>query len=438
MYPTLYHAFYDLFGVEWPALKLVNSFGFFVALAFLAASALLTRELKRKGAEGVLPVEKRKRIVGKPASLSDIAFNAGMGFLFGWKIIYLLLNARELFTGNNRPTDFIFSGDGYPILGLLLGAGFGVWRWWTGNKNKLDQPREEIVDYHKWEYTGNITLVAAIGGITGAKFFHLFENPDEFMMFFREPSVDNFLSGLTIYGGLIIGGLAVWLYARRVKIPMGHLCDATAPGLILAYGIGRIGCQVSGDGDWGIANTAAKPGWIPEWLWSYRYPNNVNAVRFENPDGGYAGKLIPKVDPTCDAPVCEGIIDGQVVDIYQGYGTYLDPGVFPTPVYETAMALAIFGILWALRKRFKAPLLLFAAYLMFNGIERFLIEKIRVNNKMDFLGMEITQAELISTVFFLCGLALLLFIWRRRDHYAAKYGPDRFKAPANAGGAPES
>ena len=147
MYPTLYHAFYDLFGVDWPALKLVNSFGFFVALAFLAASALLTLELKRKSAEGVLPVEKRKRIVGKPASLSDIAFNAGMGFLFGWKIIYLLLNAGELFTGNSRPTDFIFSSEGYPILGLLLGAGFGVWRWWTGNKNKLNQPREEIVDY---------------------------------------------------------------------------------------------------------------------------------------------------------------------------------------------------------------------------------------------------------------------------------------------------
>lgn len=435
MYPSLYHAFYDLLGVDWPALKLINSFGFFVALAFLAASAVLSSELRRKERDGLLQPEKRKHTIGLPASWSDIGFNVFMGFIFGWKIIYLIQNAGTLFQPPNRPQDFLFSSDGYWLLGIGLAVLFGGGKWYLNHRNRLSEPREEIVDYHKSEYTGNITLVAAVGGIVGAKLFHLFENPDEFMQFLEEPSIDNFLSGLTIYGGLIVGGLAVWVYSRKIKVPMPHLMDATAPGLMLAYGIGRIGCQVSGDGDWGIANPNPKPGWIPQWLWSYRYPNNVNAVRFENPLGGYAGKRIPLTDPECREPVCEGILDGQTLHVFQDYGTYLDPGVYPTPVYETAMAVAIFGILWALRKRLKVPMMMFALYLMFNGVERFFIEKIRVNNKMQLFGMEVTQAEVISTVFFLSGAILFWMLWKRRDKILEKYGRQSPSPAPQTGGA---
>merc|ERR1712185_261911 len=218
-------------------------------------------------------------------------------------------------------------------------------------------------------------MVAAIGGVVGAKFFHLLEYPDELVAFFREPSLQSFLGGLTIYGGLIVGGLAVAAYARRVRIPFLHLADATAPGLILAYGIGRMGCQISGDGDWGIPNPN---------------PNNVNAVYGPRP-AGYTGKLITENDPW---------------PIFEGFGTYLDPGVYPTSFYETMMATAIFAFLWSMRKRWAAPGFLFGVYLMFNGVERFFIEKIRVNAEMDWLGMTFTQAELISTLTFLGGLAL--------------------------------
>lgn len=429
MYPSLYHAFLDLFGLDWPALKMVNSFGFFVAVAFLVGSALMSRELKRKAKEGLFRREFRERTIGKAAPWSDVLFNAGVGFILGWKIIFLIHNASELFSGQAKPTDFIFSGAGYPILGVVLAAVFGGWRWYAAHKNKLDEPRVEQVEFPIWEYTGNITLVAAIGGIIGAKFFHLFENPDEFMQFFKEPSIDNFLSGLTIYGGLIMGGLSVWVYARTIKLPMGHLCDAAAPGLMLTYGIGRIGCHVSGDGDWGIANAKACPSWLPDWLWSYRYPNNVNAVRFENPDGGYAGKIIQP--------------DNEFGwEIYDGYGTYLDPGVYPTPLYEMIMASVIFVVLWKLRKRWKAPLLIFALYMMANGVERFFIEKIRVNNRIPWIqrtfDAEVTQAEVISTSFFLVGLVLFIYVWKNRAKLAIKYGPVQTEPPATASGSPES
>jgi prolipoprotein diacylglyceryltransferase len=85
--------------------------------------------------------------------------------------------------------------------------------------------------------------------------------------------------------------------------------------------------------------------------------------------------------------------------------------VFPTAFYEVLMALSIFGILWGIRKRIKIPGMLFAIYLIFNGAERFLIESIRVNTKMHFLGMVVTQAQLISSILFLVGLITATFLY---------------------------
>ena len=84
--------------------------------------------------------------------------------------------------------------------------------------------------------------------------------------------------------------------------------------------------------------------------------------------------------------------------------------MFPTPIYETLMSLIIFGILWLLRKKLTIPGQLFAIYLVFNGLERGLIEQIRVNNLMSFLGMQITQAQLISTILVLAGIVLFVFL----------------------------
>ena len=399
MYPNLYFALYDLFGLDWPVLKLINSFGLLVALAFLAASKVLSSELKRKEKEGLVKGQTVKTLVGEPASVIDLIGNALMGFVFGYKFVYLFINAGELFNGQGLPQQHIFSAQGSWFWGIVLAAAFAGWRYYEGQKNKLPKPEERSTYQPAHLFTGNITLVAAVGGIIGAKFFHLFENPAEFMQFFKEPSLDSFLGGLTIYGGLIIGALAVYIYSRKIKVKFIHLCDATAPGLMLAYGIGRLGCQISGDGDWGIATTE-KPGWLswlPDWAWSYNYPNNVNGV-FGPRKGGYEGKMITENDPW---------------PIFEGYGTYLDPGVYPTPLYETVMALLIFVLLWSLRKRIKTPGVLFGCYLIFNGIERFFIEKIRVNEEYILFGKGITQAEIISVLFFIGGVAMVYLLTKK-------------------------
>ena len=247
--------------------------------------------------------------------------------------------------------------------------------------------------YSAGEYTGTITFLAAIGGLAGAKLFHLFENPAELREFFTNPSLESFISGLTVYGGLIMGAIVVLTYAKMKGMPLLVLSDAATPGMILAYGIGRMGCHTSGDGDWGIENLSPKPGWLswlPDWAWSYDYPNNVNRV----------GELMSS-------------------DVYPGYGTHLVPGVFPTPLYEIVAAVAIFIFLWAIRKRVSAAGVITAGYLILNGLERFFIEKIRVNNKFDFLGVEATQAEIIAVLFMLGGITLLYFSLRKKPKNSA-------------------
>ena len=152
--------------------------------------------------------------------------------------------------------------------------------------------------------------------------------------------------------------------------------DSIAPSLIIAYGIGRIGCHVSGDGDWGITNLAAKPEWmsfLPDWIWAYTYPNNV--INAGIPIEGCTGR----------------------------YCMELANPVFPTPLYEIAMAGIIFLILWTIRRKITTAGVLFFVYLTLNGIERFFIEKIRVNTKYDILG-GITQAEIISSLLILIGI----------------------------------
>ena len=199
MYPNLYYLFQDLLGIEIAALKLVNSFGLMVAVAFIAASALLRRELQRKEKEGLLPTLEHQVWIGRPEGLLVWLSSGLLGFVLGWKVLWLLVNAADLFRGGGPPQQHLFSAQGYPLLGILAGCLLGWMRWKEDVKQRLDTPEERTVTVHPWERTGNITLYAAVGGVVGAKLFHLLEYPDELVAFFREPSLQSFLGGLTIY-----------------------------------------------------------------------------------------------------------------------------------------------------------------------------------------------------------------------------------------------
>lgn len=421
MYPNLYYAFKDLFGIQLSGLRFVNSFGFFVALAFLGSAYVLTLELKRKERRGQLQASEVTIQVGKPASLQDLLLNFILGFILGFKIIGLFISGSA---ANTDPQQFIFSGQGNWAAGIILGLFFAGLKWWEKNKQKLAKPEERSIRIWPHDRVGDLVIFAAIFGFLGAKIFHNLENWKDF----QANPVEAFLSfsGLTFYGGLICAAIAIYFYSRKHKIGFRHLCDAMAPTLMLAYALGRIGCQVAGDGDWGVLNSAyisdnqAKvqpsdpgkfkkalennaafyarqfqfdslpdvphhavkaPSWIPVWMVAYNYPHNV---------------------------INEGV---RIPGCNEQYCSQLPIPVFPTPFYETILGLLLFGFLWSLRKKMKVPGTLFAVYLIVNGIERFFIELIRVNNKYDIFGIHPTQAELIAALLIIAGL-LLLFLFR--------------------------
>jgi phosphatidylglycerol:prolipoprotein diacylglycerol transferase len=377
MYPNLYYAFKDLFGVELPGFKLVNTFGFFVALSFIAAAFVLTSELKRKSKEGLLTYKDEKVIVGKPASVLELVLNFLLGFLFGYKLIGAFIERNELIDTQS----YILSLRGSWVAGIIGGLVFAFLKWQEKNKVKLAKPEERTVRVWPQDRVGDMVIYAFIFGFIGAKIFHNLENLDDLI---RDPfgSLISF-SGLTFYGGLIFATIAIWRYCKRNNMNPIVVADAFAPPMILAYGLGRIGCQVAGDGDWGIVNTHPKPfSWLPDWAWAYNYPHNV-------------------IGEGMQIPGCTG-----------QYCAILPSAVFPTPLYEIVTCLLLFAFLWSIRKKIKTPGVLTAIYLIVNGIERFFIELIRVNTKYHFFGINPTQAELIAAFLVISGVVLLIYFTR--------------------------
>jgi phosphatidylglycerol:prolipoprotein diacylglycerol transferase len=213
-----------------------------------------------------------------------------------------------------------------------------------------------------------LIAVPCLAGIAGAKIYHVLETPREL---FADP-VGQLLSryGLAWFGGLIAGFAAfVWI-ARRHKIPLLDAFDAGSPAAALGYGVGRIGCLLSGDGDYGIPTS------LP---WGMSFPHG----------------LVPTTQR-----------------------------VHPTPIYELIVACIIAWLLWRLgarqiasvpraQRRRPASGSVFAAYLILTGVARFLVEFIRINPR-SFLGM--TNAQTASLVSIVVGAALWWWLSRRTAH----------------------
>lgn len=195
--------------------------------------------------------------------------------------------------------------------------------------------------------------IAGLAGLVGARLYHVLESPREF---FADPWPQLFSRyGFAWFGGFLGGFVALIFLARHYHVPALEFMDACSPAAAVGYAIGRIGCLLSGDGDYGVPTT------LP---WGMSFPNGV-------------------------VPTTER--------------------VHPTPIYEFLIWMLIAVILWQVGKKTLsgggAPGRVFCAYLILTGIARFLIEFIRINPK-SFFGM--SNAQTASLVSILLGIVLLL------------------------------
>ncbi len=379
-YPTLSDFLLRALGIDIPLP--IHTYGLFIAIAFCFGIYIVSQEFKRKEKQGLLFQLERKTIVGKKLTTFEIIYTTIITFLILYKLVYCFGNYEDF---SRAPHKFLGNLEGNFTIGLLGTIGFMIYYIYKRKKEELPKPKEVIEKIWPHDLAGNMLMVTSFFGLLGAKIFHCLENMDEFLanpveMFFS-------FSGLTFFGGLIIGGLAGYIFLKKNQINPFVFLDATAPAIAVAYGLGRLGCQISGDGCWGIVNESACPGWLPQWAWSSNFEHNVIN----------SGEMMAD----CSGRFCH----------------QLTQSVYPTSLYESIMMFIIAGILFLLsRKVFKIPGQVIAAYLFFQGVERMLIEQIRVNNKFNLLGMEVTQAEIIATILITLGIASMIFIYKFKDY----------------------
>lgn len=222
--------------------------------------------------------------------------------------------------------------------GLMFALAFIVSGWIIAVRlRELESP----VD---WAY--ELILAAAVGGLLGAKLWFSFQGGDwSFGQIFSG-------TGLVWYGGALGGAASVALYAKWRGILSWTLLDVCAPALAAGYAVGRIGCQLSGDGDYGKVTDA--------W-WGMGYPKGT-------------------------VPTAPGV------------------HVYPTPILETVSMLLLAAVLWRFRNRWH-PGVLFGVYLIFSSIERFMIEFLRRN---DVVAAGMTLAQIVSIALAAIGVAFVL------------------------------
>ncbi len=204
------------------------------------------------------------------------------------------------------------------------------------------------------ELGSSLLIWAAVGGLVGSRVWALAE---DWGQVWRDP-LGSLLSGAGFvwYGGFVGGALAVTWVVKRNNLSWLRVTDSIAPGMALGHGIGRIGCQLAGDGDWGTVTD------VP---WGMAYPNAI--IGWPYPPGVY---------------------------------------VHPTPIYECLAYTAVFAVLWHLRTRPRGDGWIFSLYLVLAPACRFLVEFVR-HNEVRALGL--TDAQLFSLLLVAVG-ALGLFL----------------------------
>jgi phosphatidylglycerol:prolipoprotein diacylglycerol transferase len=224
------------------------------------------------------------------------------------------------------------------------------------------------------DFAASLVVWAAIGGIACSRLYFVIDN---FRSYIHDPAAIIFSgSGFVWYGGLFGGLLAACIVSRYYGVPVSATADMAGPALVIGQALGRIGCLLSGDGDWGMPTT------LP---WGMQFPNAIV---------GWNEATVRTLD--------------SHHNLVSGYF----PGVrvHPTPIYEAILYTLIFLLLWSRRKETKVPGQLFYLYLILAGAARFMVEFLRINPRV---LMGLSEAQVIAIIMMVVGVTLYLYTARR-------------------------
>jgi len=253
--------------------------------------------------------------------------------------------------------------------GIMMMIGFLMGGWLIGLELRRRGLRED--------YAGEIVVAAVIGGIVGAKLWYVGLTGDPQALFSR--------GGLVWYGGFIGGTLAVILNGIRLKVPTRWTAQLVAPSLAAAYALGRVGCFLVND-DYG------RPTDVP---WAVKFPQGLPPSTADN------------LNRLFGIPIAEGIDPSTVLAVH------------PTQLYEVALMLGAFALLWALRRREGGTGWLFGLYLVLAGMERFVVEFLRA--KDDRMFGSFTLAQVTSIGLILVGAYLIAALRGRKAEDPGPY-----------------
>lgn len=402
MYPDLSYFFHELLGTQpdnWSSI--FKTFGFMLVIALMSTSFLLKSELIRIEKTGKILPQAIVNTTSERMTIQDIIINAIFALFIGAKLPYIISNFDHF---KADPASIVISGKGQWIIGIVLGlitVGYYLYK----NAQVSDKTVTQTVQFWPSTKTNDIIIVAGLSGVLGSKLFSVFEDMSGFL---RDPIGSLFSgSGLNVFGGIILAFFVVYWYVKKLGIKPIYMMDIAGMGILLGYAVGRIGCQLAGDGDWGII-AAPQPSWwfLPDWLWSYDYPHNVNN------DGVLMANCNPDIFNQARAAGLS-IEDSCQKSCGYRYCHILNPKVYPTPLYEIIFSLLALAILWFNRHKFKIPGVIFFTYMIINGIERYFIETIRVNDRYKLFGLDWSQAQYISIIFILIGIAGIIFLFKK-------------------------
>ena len=266
------------------------------------------------------------------------------------------------------PVLFRIGGLTITSFGAMMALSFLVGGWIAS--------RELARAGHDPEIAWDLVLYAAVSGVLGSKLYYLILN-------WPETAADPVRallsrSGLVWYGGFILAAAVVAWRVRHWKLSVLHAGDLVAPALAVGYAIGRVGCFLVGD-DYG------RPTAVP---WAVAFPNGAPPSTVENLRGLFG------------IPIPPGIPGNTVLTVH------------PTQLYEVAMSLIIFAILWRMRRTPRNAGVLFALYLSLAGVERFIVEIFRAKDDRFFGAF--TMAQLISIALVIAGAAGAVYLLSRR------------------------